>query len=460
MMKQKNTAIVLAFLFLAIALGMVSCDKGGSELHNHKYDQANESASFLKAEATCSSNALFYYSCVCGEKGQETFDSGNVDPLNHAGQTRTNYERIDGASHSENIVCDECNSVISSITQEHNRDAQDYCVTCGDHEHSYIEKNTEAKYLKSSADCSHSAIYYYSCACGAKGTAVFEVEPENKVENHFGGTKIAFERIDENTHRKITICLGCGEIRNSVVSSHEDDCDVCFCPGLYNENDQLLATWETLTSVYGMNIGKDYSCKCSIISGHEECKSAPRSVFSSKELVSGTKLIIDWNETSIGSYAFVGCEQLTKIVIPEGIFKIGAHAFDGCVNLASVILPESLKSIGNYAFYNCDSLKRIGIPQKVESIGDYSFAECERLTSVDFDSVYYKGILNATFYNCPSLKNIFYVGTMEDWSNIRVYSIIPAGNNNKIYWYTNTGEFAVHCSNGSINKVAIAHPYQ
>ena len=55
------------------------------------------------------------------------------------------------------------------------------CTTCGyvikeaiGHVHSYIEKNTDAKYLKSAATCTAKAVYYYSCSCGEKGTATFE----------------------------------------------------------------------------------------------------------------------------------------------------------------------------------------------------------------------------------------------------------------------------------------------
>ena len=55
------------------------------------------------------------------------------------------------------------------------------CTTCGyvikeaiGHVHSYTEKNTDAKYLKSAATCTAKAVYYYSCTCGEKGTETFE----------------------------------------------------------------------------------------------------------------------------------------------------------------------------------------------------------------------------------------------------------------------------------------------
>ena len=55
------------------------------------------------------------------------------------------------------------------------------CTACGyvikeaiGHVHSYTEKNTDAKYLKSAATCTAKAVYYYSCSCGEKGTETFE----------------------------------------------------------------------------------------------------------------------------------------------------------------------------------------------------------------------------------------------------------------------------------------------
>lgn len=48
----------------------------------HVFDQKNTDAKYLKSEATCTSAAVYYYSCVCGEKGTETFTDG--EPLAHS----------------------------------------------------------------------------------------------------------------------------------------------------------------------------------------------------------------------------------------------------------------------------------------------------------------------------------------------------------------------------------------
>ncbi len=45
---------------------------------DHTYDQEVATEVYLASEATCSAKAQYYYSCVCGAKGTETFASGEV----------------------------------------------------------------------------------------------------------------------------------------------------------------------------------------------------------------------------------------------------------------------------------------------------------------------------------------------------------------------------------------------
>ena len=56
----------------------------------------------------------------------------------------------------------------------------------------------------------------------------------------------------------------------------------------------------------------------------------------------------------------------------------------GCKN-STIPDDGSVTSIGEYAFYGCDDLTSITIPNSVTSIGDWAFAYCDDLTSVRFD---------------------------------------------------------------------------
>ena len=72
------------------------------------------------------------------------------------------------------------------------------------------------------------------------------------------------------------------------------------------------------------------------------------------------------------------------VVIPAGVTSIGDYAFDGC-DLTSVTIPDSVTSIGSSAFYNCSGLTDVTIPDSVTSIGGNAFSYCYRLRDVTFE---------------------------------------------------------------------------
>lgn len=77
--------------------------------------------------------------------------------------------------------------------------------------------------------------------------------------------------------------------------------------------------------------------------------------------------------TSIGNYAFSGCNRLTFITIPQSVTSIGDYAFSRCDGLKHIRIPDSVTSIGNGAFAYSNGLKYIKIPKSVTSIGSYVF---------------------------------------------------------------------------------------
>ena len=96
----------------------------------------------------------------------------------------------------------------------------------------------------------------------------------------------------------------------------------------------------------------------------------------------GTTLTIPNSVTSIGEYAFYGCNRLTSVTISNSVTSIGKWAFAGCSGLNSVTIPNSVTSIGGAAFYECSGLTSVTIPNSVTSIGSSVFYNCSKLKTV------------------------------------------------------------------------------
>lgn len=158
-----------------------------------------------------------------------------------------------------------------------------------------------------------------------------------------------------------------------------------------------------------------------------------------------------YDVTSIGSFAFQYCNNLTSITIPSSVVSIGSEAFSGtgwlnnqldgilyldkwligykgekptgtyvvaeetkgiannaflyCSNLTTVTMPNSIKYIGNQAFYGCSGLASITIPNGVTSIRDGVFNNCSGLISITIPNSV-AGIGNWSFGNCSSLTSV------------------------------------------------------
>ena len=109
--------------------------------------------------------------------------------------------------------------------------------------------------------------------------------------------------------------------------------------------------------------------------------------------------------TSIGEYAFAGCDGLTSITVPEGVTILNFRAFRNCPSLITISLPSSLDVIGEEAFFGCVELISVRILGGVTTIGRYAFSDCHDLASVTIPSSV-TSISNYAFRNCIALVSI------------------------------------------------------
>ena len=130
--------------------------------HTHIYDQEKATDGYKATYATCTSQATYYKSCACGERGTETFAYGELAP------------------------------------------------------HSYTDTAIKPDALKAAGTCKDEAVYYYSCSvCGAVNHDDTNTFTGGKnAENHAGGTETKGKR--EADHKTQTngytgdiYCLGC-----------------------------------------------------------------------------------------------------------------------------------------------------------------------------------------------------------------------------------------------------------
>ena len=123
-------------------------------------------------------------------------------------------------------------------------------------------------------------------------------------------------------------------------------------------------------------------------------------------------VVIEEGVTSIGTYAFQGCENLVSVTIPDTVTSVGEGAFEGCNGITDITIPESVTSMGDYAFCRCKNLVSIQLSNQLNRIGEYTFANCTSLRSIVIpDNI--KEIYNQAFYCCASLEEIVFPEEVE-----------------------------------------------
>lgn len=223
---------------------------------NHSYIE-KISANYLKTPATCISKAIYYKSCsVCGIKGSETFEYGEVDPSNHKhtevrdAKSATCCE----AGYTGDTWCTDCNTKIASgkaipATGNHvdvdgkwESDGTNHWHTCY-----FGTKFDVTAHSGGEATCVAKAV------CTVCGVQYGELDPDNHTHIEVRDTKAATEQ--EKGYTGDTWCLDC----NKKVAEGKDIEMLEHKPVLVKAEDATAAKEGNIKHYYCENCGKYYS---------------------------------------------------------------------------------------------------------------------------------------------------------------------------------------------------------
>ena len=175
-------------------------------------------------------------------------------------------------------------------------------------------------------------------------------------------------------------------------------------------------------------------------------------------MVGCKKTIIPNSVTSIGSYAFSDCTELTAIDIPNSVMRIEDYAFQYCSGLTAIIIPNSVKILGKSAFSGCSNLISITLSNSINSIETATFKDCRNLPSIvipdevtTISFMAFDGCSNLSSVNIPNK-----VTTIISYAfcGCKFSSIIIPNSVKKI------GDYAFYCSNLKEITSEIINPFE
>lgn len=198
----------------------------------HTFDQKLKEVngvSTLKDKATCTTNAIYYKSCACGQVSTtETFEDKDTK-LGHEYTKQikdSKYLKSQGSNCQEHdaywYVCSRCDA--SAKDDENAQDKYYESAEVGNHV--YDQEVESSEYLATPATCMTPARYYKSCICGAKGTEAFAA-----TGTHLGHAYIEVKN-PQFLREKATnckehdtywyVCSRCGKTSKTINKYYED----------------------------------------------------------------------------------------------------------------------------------------------------------------------------------------------------------------------------------------------
>lgn len=110
------------------------------------------------------------------------------------------------------------------------------------------------------------------------------------------------------------------------------------------------------------------------------------------------------NPLYYADHFYVNNNEVVGLTVNSNISEIKDYAFVGYIGLHSVSIGNPVTSIGNQAFMDCTGLTSVTIGNSVNTIGNDAFKDCTNLTSVTLNN---NAIASADYTSSNNLKTIF-----------------------------------------------------
>ena len=107
---------------------------------------------------------------------------------------------------------------------------------------------------------------------------------------------------------------------------------------------------------------------------------------------------------------------IKSIKIPEGITTIGSYAFSDCAELTEIRLPNTVRFVRDSAFQRATNLRKIEFSNQLESLELEALFKCENLTEISLPKSL--KALGDDVFRISGIENINYAGTLEEWLKI------------------------------------------
>ena len=265
------------------------------------------------------------------------------------------------------------------------------------HTHTYNQETVKPEALKTPADCTHNAVYFKSCSCGAISTTDTFVAMNTALghaygsdwkydsTNHWHECSRCHDKKDEAAHSASEWIIDTAATETAEGAKHKE-CTVCK---KVLETATIPATGSSHTNSYGVYVGMTYTAgnliyQITSIDTATVGQSKVIGVVAAKKNKI-TKITIPdradckgyrLNVTAVGDNAFAGCKALKKLTIGNKVTVIGKNAFKKCSKLETVVIGKAVKTISSKAFIGDNKIKKITFKgKKLKTVNKNAFSK-------------------------------------------------------------------------------------